>query len=255
MTVFEDVAGFIRQTPFKADQKTLPSELLIEQSGKLSVYYAPFDYVNTQAKVVICGITPGRLQANLALEEANKKLNSSAGLNDAKRAAKETASFAGPMRENLIRMLDNIGLAQKLNINNAGELFGVRRELVHYTSALRYPVFVNGNNYSGTPNMLRTPLLKQQIDTYLTEEARQLSSDTLFIPLGSKVEEALRYLVTNGVLNERQLLTGMPHPSGANGERIAYFLGEKPRHLLSVKTNPDIIDAGKDRILNTIAAL
>ena len=37
----------------------------------------------------------------------------------------------------------------------------------------------------------------------------------------------------------------MPHPSDSNAERIAYFLGRKPREALSNKTNPDKYDQAK----------
>ena len=37
----------------------------------------------------------------------------------------------------------------------------------------------------------------------------------------------------------------IPHPSGANAERIAYFLGQKPRDRLSAKTDPTRIDAAR----------
>ncbi len=37
----------------------LPANLKLAEDGKISIYYAPFDYVNPHAKVVLCGITPG----------------------------------------------------------------------------------------------------------------------------------------------------------------------------------------------------
>jgi len=48
------------------------------------------------------------------------------------------------------------------------------------------------------------------------------------------------------------ILAGMPHPSGANGERISYFLGRKDRDKLSSKTNPDKIDHAKEALLEKI---
>lgn len=50
--------------------KTLPGELLLTTEGDITTFYAPFDYINTQAKIVLCGITPGLQQASRALEEA-----------------------------------------------------------------------------------------------------------------------------------------------------------------------------------------
>jgi hypothetical protein len=46
------------------------SRLLLWEDGALSVYYAPWDWVNTTAKVMLVGITPGAYQATEALLEA-----------------------------------------------------------------------------------------------------------------------------------------------------------------------------------------
>jgi len=51
------------------------------------------------------------------------------------------------------------------------------------------------------------------------------------------------------------VLMGLPHPSGANAERIAYFLGRKERALLSAKTAPENIEAARARLSEQIAAL
>lgn len=40
------------------------------------------------------------------------------------------------------------------------------------TSILRHPIFVDGENYNGTPNMVRTRFLQQQIEESFSEEAR-----------------------------------------------------------------------------------
>jgi hypothetical protein len=45
----------------------------------------------------------------------------------------------------------------------------------------------------------------------------------------------------------------LPHPSGANAERIAYFLGNKARESLSIKTNPDLLDQAKVKILEKLS--
>ena len=101
--MFEKYIEFIQHQSFTPSQDKLPSELMIEEDSDLSVYYAPFDYINTEAKIVICGITPGFQQAILALEEAAKQLRQGATPYAAKLAAKKTASFGGPMRSNFIR--------------------------------------------------------------------------------------------------------------------------------------------------------
>jgi hypothetical protein len=45
------------------------------------------------------------------------------------------------------------------------------------------------------------------------------------------------------------VLNGLPHPSGANAERIAYFLGKKAKESLSVKTNPATLDSAKCKLI------
>lgn len=107
--------------------------------------YAPFDHVNTSARIAIVGMTPGHHQALKAIEVAQHELNRGATLENAARAAKVHASFSGePMRTNLVRMLDQIGVARLLDLDSTAELWGAASHLAHFTSVLRYPVFVDG---------------------------------------------------------------------------------------------------------------
>lgn len=234
---------------------TLPAELLLASEGNLQTFYAPFDHVNAGARVVLCGITPGLQQASRALDEARQQLQAGASIEHAKQAAKETASFAGPMRNNLTSLLDHIGLQTLLGIDSCARLFDTHRHLVHYTSALRYPVFVDGHNYSGSPAMLSRASLRHQVETHLAEEVRTLGPQCLYIPLGPKVTKVFEHLQAKSLLKPEQLLDGLPHPSGANAERISYFLGGKPREELSSKTNAAVLDGAKARLLSKLDTL
>lgn len=211
---------------------------------RLDVAYAPFDHVNAEARIVIVGITPGRQQMANALVECQRHLRGGASRKQALQRAKVHASFSGPMRANLVAMLDDIGVADLLGLSSTAELWGARSELVHFTSALRYPVFVDGKNYSGTPSMLRVPFLERQLATWFGQEMRRLPN-AIFVPLGPKVGEALAHLAPRVGIPDAQVLTGLLHPSGASAERIAYFLGRKPREHLSVKTNAARLDAAR----------
>ncbi|MBA1205360.1 hypothetical protein G7009_27010 [Pseudomonas capeferrum] len=233
----------------------LPVELLLSSEGGLQTFYAPFDHVNAGARIVLCGITPGLQQASRALDEARQQLQAGASIEHAKQAAKETASFAGAMRSNLVNMLDHVGVHMLLGIDSCARLFDTHRYLVHYTSALRYPVFLDGQNYSGSPSMLSRASLRHQVETHLAEEIRALGPQCLYVPLGPKVTEVFQHLQGKGLLKPEQLLDGLPHPSGANAERISYFLGGKPREQLSSKTNAATLDAAKTRILAKLAIL
>lgn len=149
--------------------------------------YAPFDHVNLGARLVIVGMTPGRSQAAAALKVARKELDAGRSIAAAAEAAKVFASFSGePMRGNLVRMLDLVGTPRLLGIATAAELWSGRNDLVHFTSALRYPVFVDGENWSGQPDMVRFPAMRNWLETYTGIELASLS-DTVIVPLGPKV--------------------------------------------------------------------
>jgi hypothetical protein len=71
--------------------------LLLWDDGALSVYYAPRDWVNTTAKVMLVGITPGAYQAAEALREAQACLHAGYSSEETLRRADAVGSFSGPM--------------------------------------------------------------------------------------------------------------------------------------------------------------
>ncbi len=253
---FADFTGAIAQgvnTAGKTPSAVLGDALRLAQDGDVAVYYAPFDHINADARVVLVGITPGLTQAIDALNASRLALSGGASSADASRAGKLTGAFSGPMRNNLIALLDTVGLPKALGIAGAAELFGARAALLHTASTLRYPVFVKDQNYKGTPNMLRHPLLKTYVAQYFVPLAARLPN-ALFIPLGPKPTAVMDSMIDNGQIEPQRVLAGLPHPSGANAERIAYFTGRKPRAALSAKTNADNLDAAKAGIIERLAA-
>jgi hypothetical protein len=102
--------------------------------------------------------------------------------------------------------------------------------------------------------MVTTPLLQSQLLDYFAAEAAQLP-DAVYVPLGPRVGQALSWLARRGVLDEGRILHGIPHPSGANAERIAYFLGRKEKSALSSRTNGDQIDADRRALRAKMAVL
>lgn len=254
---FADVVAGLPATSI-VNPRAEPALLLdrIEHDGRaVEMVYAPFDHVNPSARVVIIGMTPGLQQASNALRAAQAALHEGASHSVAAMDAKVFASFSGPMRTNLIAMLDSIGIASHLGVASTASLWEANSHLVHFTSALRYPVFVDGENWSGQPDMLRTEALQQWLEIYTGDELRTLSRNPLFVPLGPKVADALRHLAKRGFIAGDRILTGLPHPSGANAERIAYFLGRKERSLLSSKTNAATIDRDRAGLIARVAGL
>ncbi len=231
----------------------MPS-LLISNDGDLTIEYAPFDHIEQRAELVIVGLTPGRQQAANALETLATELRKGTATPLALERAKRTASFSGPMRTNLLNMLDEVGVPALYGRQNASEFFSDAGSRVHFTSTLRYPVFVGGENYSGSPNPLTHPMLRNAIESHLLEEAKALPR-AIWIPLGQHAETALLHLSRGGHLDRAKILAGLPHPSGANAERIAYFLGRKSRENLSPKTNADKLDRMKAELVDQVRAL
>lgn len=229
-------------------------DLIIQRDGNIQICYAPFDHIERSARLVIVGITPGMTQAVNALNSLHVAKLAGKSFEEALRTAKMTASFSGPMRSNLIEMLDYIGVARLLNLKSTASLFDAGSRDMHFRSALRYPVLVDGKNYSGNPSMLKTPSLRKMVDNHLAEEAKLLPN-AIWLPLGPKAEEAVLHLVGQELLARNNVLAGMPHPSGANAERIAVFTGRKPSEQASGKTDADKLLRSASRLKNQIAVL
>lgn len=257
---FSEHTGFLRSATAADIERELaaPHRLRLAEGRHgpktITVAYAPFDHLNPEARVVIVGLTPGRQQARNALEETRRLLQAGASEAEAMARAKVFASFSGPMRANLVAMLDDVGLARRLGLGSTEALWGSAQRLVHFTSALRYPVFVDGQNYSGAPDILSTPLLREQLLRWFAREMEALPH-AVFVPLGPKVAAAVEWAAREAGVDAARILAGLPHPSGANGERIAFFLGRKLRAALSSKVDPDKLLAARASVEARVRAL
>jgi hypothetical protein len=246
----------VRELPaHRFAQKYPPApSLLWWKDERLEIFFAPLDEINEKARIGLVGITPGLQQMVSALREFRACLDSGRSVSEASFAAKRAAEFRG-MRTSISKMLDYLGLQNWLGIRSCSEIFDVRRDLLHTTSAIRYPTFLSGKNYNGSGVMaLDHPQLRYLVDTCLKDEIEALPN-AIWIPLGPKVAEIFDYLVRRGALKDEFVLSGMPHPSGANNERIAYFLGKKREKDLSAKTNAEAIDSARSALKTKIAAL
>ncbi len=203
-------------------KELLSDRFLLFREGDLSVFYAPFHYLNPEARVVLVGLTPGWTQMERAFRAAKEGMNS--GLDDRAlfRWIDSTGSFSGPMRSNLVNMLDGTALNRCLRISSCGEFFSTKQHIVHLTSAISAPVFKSGANYTGTPSPLRTRCLRRFIEENLASELCQLPRAVL-IPLGKVANAVVEFLATSKLIAFERCLTGFPHPSGANGHRKTLY--------------------------------
>jgi hypothetical protein len=208
-------------------EELLTEEFLYAKDGKVEVYWAPFDYINKDAKVIILGITPGYTQMELAFNYVRRHIDE-ADYEQVICDAKKQASFGGTvMRRNLIDMLDGIGLQELLHIQSCEQLFNQKHELLHTTSVLRYPVFIEGENYGGSnPKILSNDVFLKMIDELLVPELNTLKN-AVIIPTGKAVSDVLRNLVNQGKIQNEHILFNFPHPSGANGHRKEQYEANK----------------------------
>lgn len=205
--------------------------------NNMSIYYAPHnEIINKNAKIFIVGITPGWTQTSIAYKTAHNGLIKKLTHEEIKKECKRNSRFAGSMRKNLLAMLDELKLNEKLHISSCTELFDNHDELLHTTSMIPYPVFINNKNYTGShPKILESEILKYYLKSYFYKEIASLPN-VLIIPLGKAVEEVLELMISENLIKKEQCLLGFPHPSGANGHRQKQF-DENKGNLMNIVDN------------------
>lgn len=220
------------------------SNFLIDKIGDLEMYYAPHnEYINSHAKIVIVGITPGWTQMKAAFRQAKVSLQEEDSLERLMISAKRAAGFAGTMRENLIEMLDQCGVNGAFQLSSSRELFSQNQNLLHTTSVIKYPVFVKEKNYTGyAPKIVQSSLLTKYAYQIFPKEIEKIKENYLLVPLGKAVTEVIEVLVKKGEIPEENCLFGFPHPSGANGHRNKQFQQVKSSLQHTVKRYSDLIN-------------
>ncbi|RWR12179.1 hypothetical protein QNH23_13885 [Siminovitchia fortis] len=227
-TDFQRFLPSIRNLPDSdlLEKKDLLNEhFLIGKADGLEVYYAPHnEFINCHAEIVIVGITPGWTQMEAAFRQAKLSLQKGDSLEQVLLESKRAASFTGAMRKNLIEMLDECGVNTAFSLSSSRLLFGECRRLLHTTSIIKYPVFIEGKNYTGhAPKIHQSALLTHYAHNVFPKELHEIETDFLLVPLGKVVSEVMTDLVYKGMIPEKRCLFGFPHPSGANGHRKKQF--------------------------------
>jgi len=198
----------------KIDKDSVISKnFLLSKEGNIEIYYAPFDYINPQAKIVIIGITPGLQQM----------IQSFHAIKDGKslREVKDLSSFKGGMRNTLVKFLDELKINKILKIQSCESLFNLNNQYLHSTSLVKYPVFDKGRNYSGV-NILKKKILLDFIEDNFLKEL-EVFQGSIIVPLGNSVSSTIDYLNTKHQLKLNCFLKGFPHPSGLNARKNIQF--------------------------------
>ena len=192
-------------------------KFLLEKEKNIEIYYAPFDYINSKAKIVIVGITPGLQQMLQSYEVINQ--------GKSLKEVKDLSSFKGSMRTSLIKYLDELKINDILKIKSCESLFNKNSKYLHTTSLVKCPVFDKGKNYSGA-NILKKKILLDFIEKNFLEELKTFKQ-SIIIPLGNNVSSTIEYLNKKYNLKLACFLKGFPHPSGANARKNIQFKENK----------------------------
>ena len=200
-------------------------KFLLEKEKNIEIYYAPFDYINSKAKIVIVGITPGLQQMLQSYEVINQ--------GKSLKEVKDLSSFKGSMRTGLIKYLDELKINDILKIKSCESLFNKNSKYLHTTSLVKYPVFDKGKNYSGA-NILKKKILLDFIEKNFLEELKTLKK-SIIIPLGNTVSSTIEYLNNKYNLKLACFLKGFPHTSGANARKNIQFKENKKNMKLLLR--------------------
>ena len=211
----------------KINKSTVTNKnFLIKREDNIEIYYAPFDYINSKAKIMIVGITPGLQQMLQSFEAVNEGRSL--------KEVKDLSSFKGSMRTTLIKYLDALNINKKLKIKSCESLFNINSKYLHSTSLIKYPVFDKGRNYSGS-GLLKKKILLDFLEAHFVKELKKLDK-TIIIPLGNTVSSTIDYLNNEFKLNLKCFLKGFPHPSGLNVRKDIQFKENKIRMLNLLKS-------------------
>ena len=201
-------------------------KFLIAKKDNIKIYYAPFDYINSKAKIMIVGITPGLQQMLQSFEVINQ--------GKSLKEVKDLSSFKGSMRTTLVKYLDELKINKTLKIKSCESLFNKNSKYLHTTSLVKYPVFDKGKNYSGA-NILKKKILLDFIEENFLKELKTLNK-CIVVPLGNTVSSTIEYLNSKYNLKLSCFLEGFPHPSGANARKNIQFKKNKKKMKLILKS-------------------
>ncbi len=220
MTLLDRIAA-LRAAPLPDDAHLLADDRVLGRTKEYVVVYGPFGWFpNPKAELVFVGLTPGLQQLTIANRIARE--NPEYLTEQHASIMRREVAFAGSMRRNLIAMLDALEVHAHLGITSTAELFGASCDRIATTSALRFPVFRRGKNYSGNSAIVTEPLFIEMLEVLLGPLLAAMP-DALVIPLGKWASAGVLHVADQGVVDRRRVLLGFPHPSGANGHRKPHF--------------------------------
>jgi len=221
----------LSETDLDRDLKDLTELQIYPPRGKsdeygISIFWAPFDFINPTARIAIVGVTPGPTQAMRCYHAARRAAGAGKDVQSALEEAKAEASFRGDvMEENLKSLLEHSGAAERAGIEDIDELWTGEAHRVHFTSTIRYPTFIGADLFNNQIDSLAHPELHRYVENYLVEELRSLPIDAQIVALGKKGPRIVRYAAKVAGIDPKRILS-LPHPSGSATGAVRDYLAK-----------------------------
>jgi hypothetical protein len=179
--------------------------------GPLELFYAPLDWVNREAKLVLLGAAPGWHEMEAAFRTVRAGLGVPASDGALLRRARLATLPGAGTRQRLLRLLEAVEVPARLGVSEPRAL--LEPGLLHWTWVARYPVFAGGRNYGGRdPSLLLSPLMRAFTTDALVGELGAVP-DALVVPVGAPAADALWLLVHLGLLERDRVGPSLPDPS------------------------------------------
>ncbi len=202
---------------------------IISTEGKYTLRYVPGEHVNTAARLVFVGITPGQNQITELYKELRTALLAGRSDDEALRLAKATGAFAGKvMRDRMTAMIRRFRIHEIISATEPEDIWDAGLKLLHATSVVPHAAFKDGKMFNGPfAEVLKSRLLRECFEQDFLSTLPALAADARFIAIGPTPQDALRWCVENRKLSGSQVLGAFAHPSGSAGSQVSYFIGKK----------------------------
>lgn len=212
-------------------------EFVLGKDGPYELWYTPVEYVNSEAQLVLVGITPGMNQLHLAYETARASLQAGMSHEASLRSIKQAGSFGGnAMRPNLLKMLQHFRFNKLLGVDDVASLWGSNAHLIHSTSVVPHAAFRRGKMFAGSfQEVLGSSLLRSSFEQDFLSTLSSMRGDPYFVALGPCPLDALHWSVSRGLLKKHQVLGAFCHPSSSGGSMTRYYLREVQRSDLNAR--------------------
>ena len=192
----------------------------------IEILWAPFDFANRDARLVIVGVTPGPTQARRSYRAVRAAVAKGENPEADLERIKAEASFRGNVIEpNLKSILEHSGLAERAGIEDIDNLWTKEASKVHFTSTIRYPTFINGRLFNNQIDSLEHPELRKYVETYLAEELADVPTNAAIVALGRKGPRIVRHAAKAAGIDSRRVVA-LPHPSGSATGAVRDFLSK-----------------------------